>query len=174
MNENILILNKLYFRIGEFMIKIKEVMNPDVKTQITLEIMNALPLWFSPPEDIEKKSVINREYPFIAVYDEEKVIGFVALKIHNKYTVEVYILGVLEQYHRHGIGHLLIGSCVDYCQRYNYTYLSVKTLDGSAKYEPYDKTRAFYFKEGFIPLEVFTTYWNEDNPCLFLVKSIPL
>jgi len=25
---------------------------------------------------------------------------------------------------------------------------------------------------GFIPLEVFTTFWNEENPCLFMVKRI--
>jgi len=48
----------------------------------------------------------------------------------------------------------------------------VKTLDSSAEYEPYERTRGFYLKNGFYPLEVFSLYWNEDNPCLFLVKYI--
>jgi hypothetical protein len=48
----------------------------------------------------------------------------------------------------------------------------VKTLDESAEYEPYNKTRAFYQKMGFIPLEVFTTFWNEENPCLFMAKYL--
>lgn len=61
---------------------------------------------------------------------------------------------------------------VEYCKDNNLIYLTVKTLDSSAVYEPYDRTRAFYNKEGFIPLEVFKTFWNEENPCLFLVKKI--
>lgn len=50
--------------------------------------------------------------------------------------------------------------------------MTVKTLDESAVYEPYNGTRAFYKKEGFYPLEVFTTFWDEDNPCLFMVRVI--
>jgi hypothetical protein len=53
-----------------------------------------------------------------------------------------------------------------------YSYLTVKTLDASAEYEPYEQTRAFYKKMGFVPLEVFKTLWNKENPCLFLVKKL--
>jgi len=154
------------------MILIKEITNPDIKTEITLCIMNALPTWFSPPEDIENKAIIHRTYPFFAVFDDDRVIGFLALKIHNQYTAEVYNIGILEEYHRRAIGHLLIERSVEYCKDNNLIYLTVKTLDSSAVYEPYDRTRAFYYKEGFTPLEVFKTFWNEENPCLFLVKKI--
>ena len=65
------------------MITIEKVENLDEKTRITLEVMNALPEWFSPPEDIVNKSVIHREYPFIAAFDGDKTVGFAALKIHN-------------------------------------------------------------------------------------------
>ena len=53
-----------------------------------------------------------------------------------------------------------------------YFNLTVKTLDASAEYEPYERTRAFYQKMGFIPLEVFTTFWNEENPCLYFAKRL--
>lgn len=154
------------------MITIKRVEDLDEKTRITLEIMNALPEWFSPPEDIVNKSVIHREYPFIAAYDSGKAVGFAALKIHNRYTADVYNLGVLREYHRTGIGHQLMNACVQYCKENNYQFLTVKTLDESAVYEPYNGTRAFYKKEGFYPLEVFTCVWDEDNPCLFMVRVI--
>jgi hypothetical protein len=36
-----------------------------------------------PTEDIEKKSVIHRKYPFFATSDKDKPIGFAALKIHK-------------------------------------------------------------------------------------------
>jgi ribosomal protein S18 acetylase RimI-like enzyme len=46
--------------------------------------------------------------PFFAAFDGTKVIGFVALKVHNEYTVELYDFGVLEEYHRQGIGHAML------------------------------------------------------------------
>ena len=152
------------------MIEIKNVEQPDEKTIITLKIMHSLPAWFNPPEDIEKKAIIHREYPFIAAYNGDDPIGFIALKIHNKYTADIYNIGVLEQYHRQGVGRRLLAAAESYCIDNGYQCLAVKTLDSSAEYEPYERTRVFYQKMGFIPLEVFTTFWNEENPCLFLVK----
>lgn len=154
------------------MCDIKEVNEKDEKTRITLEIMNALPLWFSPPEDIQKKSLTHRDYPFFAAFEGVKAIGFVALKIHNRYTADIYNLGVLEEYHRQGIGHDLVLATEKHCKSNGYLFLTVKTLDESAIYEPYIRTRAFYRKNGFIPLEVFTTVWDEKNPCLFLAKYL--
>lgn len=145
---------------------------PDEKTSITLKIMHSLPAWFSPPEDIEKKAVIHRDYPFIAAYDNDIPIGFAALKIHNTYTADIFNLGILEQYHRQGIGRGLLEAVEQYCLDNSYMFLTVKTLDASAEYEPYERTRAFYQKMGFIPLEVFTTFWDEENPCLFMAKYL--
>lgn len=154
------------------MIEIKIVDSKVKKTQITLEIMNALPEWFSPAEDIVNKSAIHRDYPFIAAFNEREAVGFAALKIHNSYTAELYTLGVLKEYHRMGIGHQIMDLCISYCRDKNYKFLTVKTLDSSAVYEPYEVTRKFYKREGFYPLEVFKTFWNEENPCLFLIKII--
>lgn len=154
------------------MFKVEEIIDKDLKTSITLEIMNSLPKWFSPPEDILKKSVAHRDMPFFAAFDGTKVIGFVALKVHNKYTVDMYNLGVLEEYHRQGIGHAILMAVESYSKENRYKFITVKTLDASAQYEPYERTRAFYFKNGFYPLEVFPLFWNKDNPCLFLAKYI--
>lgn len=154
------------------MIEIQRIDNKDEITQITLDIMNALPEWFSPPEDIRNKSMIHRDFPFFVAFDGKKAIGFAALKIHNSCTADIYDLGVLKEYHRQGIGGLLLSRIESYCRDENFAYLTVKTLDESAIYEPYNRTRAFYYKNGFIPLEVFKTLWNEENPCLFLAKYL--
>jgi len=154
------------------MIHVYMIDSPNEKTAITLRIMHALPAWFSPPEDIERKAVIHKDYPFIAAFDGDEPVGFVALKIHNEYTADMFNLGVLEPYHRQGVGRSLVEAAEQYCVKNGYVYLTVKTLDASAEYEPYDKTRAFYRKMGFIPLEVFTKVWNEENPCLFLAKYL--
>lgn len=110
--------------------------------------------------------------PFFAAYKDDDVIGFIAIKIHNKYTAEIYNVGVLEEYHRNGIGSKLLLETENYLKENGYKFLTVKTLDESVEYEPYERTRAFYYKNGFYPIEVFPLYWNEDNPCLLLAKYI--
>ena len=154
------------------MIILKKVDQPDEKTAITLKIMHSIPAWFSPPEDIDRKAIIHRGYPFFAAYDGDEPVGFTALKIHNEYTADIYYIGVLEEYQRQGIGRRLVEAVEQYCGDRGYVYLTVKTLDSSAAYKPYDRTRAFYKKMGFIPLEVFATLWDADNPCLFLAKYL--
>ena len=153
------------------MIEIRQVEDPDEKAEVTRKVMHALPAWFSPPEDIEKKAGTHRDFPFFAAYDGAAV-GFIALKIHNAFTADIYVIGVLEGYHRRGVGRRIILAAEKYCLANGFVYLIVKTLDASAVYEPYDKTRAFYRAMGFIPLEVFPTLWDADNPCLFLAKYL--
>jgi|AGTN01.1.fsa_nt_gi Acetyltransferases len=154
------------------MVTINKIADKDEKTSITLEIMNALPEWFSPPEDIARKAVIHRDYPFFAAMDGGAAIGFITLKLHNKYAADIYDLGVLKRYHGQGAGRQLLMAAEAYCRKHGYIYLTVKTLDESAVYEPYNRTRAFYYKNGFIPLEVIKHYWNEENPCLYMVKYL--
>jgi GNAT superfamily N-acetyltransferase len=154
------------------MYMIEKVDEPGEKTEITLKIMHSLRKWFNPAEDIDRKAIIHRDYPFFAAYDAGAPIGFVALKIHNAYTADIFNLGVLEEYHRRGVGRELIEAAEKHCRDGGFRFLTVKTLDSSAEYEPYERTRAFYRKMGFIPLEVFATLWDEENPCLFLAKYL--
>jgi len=152
--------------------EIKQVDCPDEKSAVTLSIMHSLPAWFSPPEDIDSKAVLYREFPFFAAYDGGQAVGFLALKLRNEFTGDIHSIGVLEAYHRHGAGAALLNAAEDYLRERNYRYLTVKTLDASANYEPYERTRQFYCKQGFVPLEVIKHYWNEENPCLFMVKGL--
>ena len=81
-------------------------------------------------------------------------------------------MGVRREWHRRGIGAALVARCERYCREHGMRYLTVKTLDASAHSESYEKTRAFYHRMGFVPLEVFPLFWDADNPCLFLVKAL--
>ncbi len=125
--------------------------DPELKESITLSVMYQLPLWFSPPEDIDYKAKTHRNYPFFAVLDQGQPVAFAAVKIHNPYTADIYNIGVLEPYHHQGLGHQLMQAILDWCAKENFVFLTVKTLDESADYPPYDGTRAFYRKEGFLP-----------------------
>jgi len=154
------------------MFNVAEVFSANEKSDICGNILKSLPNWF----DIES-SIIDyvdrvQAMPFYAVFDEDMPIGFVAIKVHNPYTAEVYVMGVLEEYHRRGIGRELIHFCENYCKRNKIEFLTVKTLDESRTSKSYEKTRLFYFSAGFRPLEVFPLFWDKDNPCLFMAKSI--
>jgi ribosomal protein S18 acetylase RimI-like enzyme len=110
--------------------------------------------------------------PFYAAYDNGEPVGFAAIKVHNPFTSEIPVMGVLSEYHRRGIGRELIEHCVKYCEKNKMEFLTVKTLDSSRESKSYDKTRLFYQAMGFKPLEVFPLLWDENNPCLFLAMSI--
>ena len=81
-------------------------------------------------------------------------------------------MGVVSEWHRHQIGTKLIIKCEEYGRRTEIEHITVKTLDESRESRSYEKTRLFYLARGFAPLEVFPLFWNEENPCLFMAKSI--
>jgi ribosomal protein S18 acetylase RimI-like enzyme len=151
---------------------IKEMSNPEAKSNICNGILRALPDWFANEEPIVGYTEEVRSYSFYAAFDGDKAIGFIALKVHNEYTAEICVMGILPGYHRQGVGRELVAICEEYCVNNHKSFLTVKTLDTSADYEPYERTRSFYRKMGFLPLEVFPLYWDKDNPCLLLAKHI--
>ncbi|MCR4435991.1 MAG: hypothetical protein QHH06_05880 [Clostridiales bacterium] len=88
------------------------------------------------------------------------------------YTAEIYVMGILEQYHRNGIDRKLVSVAEQYIKSNYYKFFMVKTLGESSDYEYYRRTREFYKNVGFYPLEEIKEIWNEENPCLIMVKSI--
>jgi GNAT superfamily N-acetyltransferase len=154
------------------MITIKTVLNSYEKSSICNTTLRALPSWFGIESSIIDYVGQVKEMPFYAAFDDDKPIAFVAIKVHNPYTAEVCVMGVLKEYHRQGIGKRLIECCDEYCRESKMGFLTVKTLDESRKSKSYEKTRLFYLSVGFKPLEVFPLHWDKDNPCLFMAKSI--
>lgn len=157
------------------LIEIKEVVDANEKSAICNDILRALPDWFGIETSIVGYVEAVRAMPFYVVTDHGKAVGFVALKVHNPFTLDVYVIGILKEYHRYGIGKMLIECCEKYGREQGMEYLTVKTLDASAKLkesEGYEKTRMFYQAVGFKPLEVFPLLWAEGVPCLMMVKNI--
>ena len=136
------------------------------------KILRALPDWFG----IEKSTIQYikdaNTMPTMVVKDKNNVIGFLTIKKHFSETVEIHCMGILPQYHRKGIGKLLIKELGIYLKNNGYKILQVKTISEDSNCKFYSKTREFYKSVGFIPLEVFPELWDESNPCLQLVKQI--
>jgi len=159
---------------GIKMIEIKEINEPNEKSNICNKILRALPNWFGNEPSIVDYVERVQSMPFYTVFDNNNAVGFVAIKVHNLYTAEICVMGVLKEYHRQGIGQKLIEHCENYCKENKMEFLTVKTLDESRESNSYQKTRLFYQAMGFKPLEVFPLFWDKDNPCLFTAKSIQI
>ena len=154
------------------MIEVRAVFDSGVKSDICNNILRALPNWFGMESGIIDYVSQVRALPVYAAFDGGQEIGFVAVKVHSAYTVEVCVMGVLQEYHRQGIGKALIERCEGYCTENAMEFLTVKTLDESRASRSYEKTRLFYLAMGFRPLEVFPLLWDENNPCLFMAKYV--
>ena len=149
-----------------------QITNPDEKSKICERILKSLPEWFGVPESVENYIREVREMPFLATVDDGEKIAFLALKEHNEHTAEIWVMGILPDYHRQGVGQKLIEETENLCRKSERSFLTVKTLDDSDSYKPYAHTRTFYRAVGFLPLQVLEGYWDENNPCLMLAKWI--
>ena len=154
------------------MIRVEAVYSAELKKEACYQILRALTDWFGNVDAVNDYAAKVQQMPFYAAYDDDEVVGFAAIKEHNEYTSEICVMGVLTEYHRQGVGSKLIAACEADCNSKAKIYLTVKTLDASAEYEPYHRTRDFYRAMGFMPLEVFPMYWDKDNPCLLMAKYI--
>jgi ribosomal protein S18 acetylase RimI-like enzyme len=98
--------------------------------------------------------------------------GFLALKAHTDMAAEIYVMGVLPEHHGRGIGTALVAEAEGLLREMGIEYLQVKTLGPSRPDEHYAATRRFYEARGFRPLEEIASIWDEENPCLIMVKRL--
>jgi ribosomal protein S18 acetylase RimI-like enzyme len=142
------------------------------KATVCAPILRSLPAWFGIEEAVVHYSTEIDHLPTLLACEAERVIGFLSLKQHTPYSAEVYVMGILPETHRKGIGRALINQAQEWLKSRGVEYLQVKTLGPSHSDENYAKTRAFYAAMGFKPLEEFKQIWDEYNPCLIMVKKL--
>jgi ribosomal protein S18 acetylase RimI-like enzyme len=144
------------------------------KSSVCEPIIRALPEWFGIEEaNLQYIKDIEVMPTFLASINDQ-VVGFLTFNQHNEYAAEIHIIGVHSDAHRRGIGRTLVARVEAHLRQQGIEYLQVKTLAPSHPDKNYAKTRAFYMAMGFRPLEEFKTLWDENNPCLLMVKSLSI
>ena len=138
---------------------------------ISRTILEALPDWFGLPEAREEYIVNSVNQQFFAAVKEEKTIGFLCLKQTGKDTVEVSVMGVLKEFHRHGIGRKLFMKAREKAIKDGFSFIQVKTVQ-MGQYDNSDNTNKFYISLGFKEFEIFPTLWDEWNPCQVYVMAL--
>ena len=151
--------------------EIREITLPNDKQRIAREILEALPEWFGIPEAREEYIKKSAAQPFFAAFDGENAVGFLCLDETGKDTAELYVMGVLKDHHRRGVGRRLFEAAKERARALGYSFLQVKTVQ-MGKYPEYDATNRFYLALGFREFEVFPTLWDEWNPCQIYVMSL--
>lgn len=151
--------------------EIREITLPNDKQRIAREVLEALPEWFGIPEAREEYIKKSAAQPFFAAFDGENAVGFLCLDETGKDTAELYVMGVLKDHHRRGVGRRLFEAAKERARALGYSFLQVKTVQ-MGKYPEYDATNRFYLALGFREFEVFPTLWDEWNPCQIYVMSL--
>ena len=134
--------------------------------------MRSLPAWFGIEEAIVQYTADIDHVPTFLAYESDEVMGFLSIKQHYPKSAEVLVMGIRQNAHRQGMGRALMHQAQVWLKNQGVEYLQVKTLGPSRSDENYVKTKAFYLAMGFTPLEEFPQIWDENNPCLILIKRL--
>jgi GNAT superfamily N-acetyltransferase len=137
-------------------------------------ILKVLPTWFGIPASVEDYVATADRSPTVIASRDTVDVGLLTLVRHSPYAAEVYVMAVLPEFHRQGIGRALLGHAEAMLSAERVEFLQVKTLSPSKPDAGYDKTRAFYLSNGFRPLEEFRDLWGAENPALQMIKVVPV
>jgi ribosomal protein S18 acetylase RimI-like enzyme len=137
-------------------------------------IIRGLPDWFGLEEGIaEARGYLESQDGFVAEEDGE-VLGFVTYASELPESAEITWMAVAAGVHRRGIGRALTEALVAKARAEGRELLLVKTLADGHPSPEYAATRAFYRAMGFVPLAVLPDLWGPANPCLLMVRQLPL
>lgn len=150
---------------------IKQIEDKNEKQKIAREVLEALTEWFEVEESREGYISDSKDWIFFAAEEDGKNAGFLCLKETGKATVELAVMGVKKDFHRHGIGRQLFNEAKKTAAAMGYSFMQVKTVKMGV-YDDYDITNRFYLACGFQEFEVFETLWDEANPCQIYVMSL--
>jgi GNAT superfamily N-acetyltransferase len=145
---------------------------PSNKGAICAEILATLPLWFGLPESNAAYKRDVEHLPMFAAVENNRVLGFLALKVHTPHAVEIHVMGVRPERHRKGLGRALVTRAEAWVRAEGARFFTVKTLSSTDPDPGYAKTRAFYASMGFVEIEEFGTLWNPENPAVMLAKYL--
>lgn len=135
-------------------------------------IARNLPAWFGIEEGLQElRHCLETESGWAALAGEEP-IGFLTVAIPFPETREITWMAVAPDWHRHGVGRMLVQRVIDEARSEGATLLHVKTLADSHPSPEYAQTRAFYTALGFQRLVVLPELWDPSNPCLLLVLAL--
>lgn len=153
--------------------KIVRVTDARERAACTREVLESLPDWFGNPEGLAEYCEEVKKLPLWAAVDGDGPwLGLLAVDIHYGHTGDIVVMGVKPGLHRQGVGRALYQAAEAYFLEQGCRFVMVKTLSEQADFPPYESTRCFYAGMGFVPLVTLKEMWDEENPCLIMLKNL--
>lgn len=135
-------------------------------------LLATVPEWFGRPESNADYLEAARSKETWTVRDHEgAVVGLTLVDRHFPHVAELHLMVVDRAHHGQGVGTAMVQALEEDGMQRGVRLLQVKTLGASHPDEGYARTRHFYERVGFLPLEE-TDLWGDDTPCLFMVKPL--
>jgi len=143
-------------------------------------LLRALPGWFGIESSIVDYVAKAHELPTYLAWHargstvpgaEQQPVGVLLAARHFPESAEIYLMAVEPDVHRRGVGRALVETLEGDLIADGVEFLQVKTLGLSQPDAGYQRTRQFYLRMGFRPLEEIHDLWP-DSPCLIMVKVL--
>jgi len=117
-----------------------------------LEIVRSLEDHFTDDVPAKVKSDLSRHGGWV-IEDHDQVVGFVVVDRRLPSAAEILWIAVAAARRNVGYGRRLLNAVLGALRDQGTVVVSVKTLDRSADYEPYEATNAFYERSGFVQID---------------------
>ncbi len=125
----------------------------EVEMSACLQIARDLRKWFNEAGLRAMGRDLREEKTFVAIEGED-VLGFITVKPLNEKALEILWMAVRRELRGKGIGTKLFQFIEDWALKEGFELLVVKT-SGDISYKPYDETRRFYERRGFIRIALW-------------------
>jgi GNAT superfamily N-acetyltransferase len=136
-------------------------------------IVRGSPDFFTPdvPDVVAAELARNASW---VVTDDDEVVGFAVVERRSAGAAEVTWAAVQAERRGGGLGTRLLEAVLTELAGGGVRLVEVKTLDASAGYEPYDATRGFWERRGFVQVDSIDPYpgWQPGNPCAIYVAAL--
>lgn len=113
--------------------EIRQITDDGEKQNITRLILEALPDWFGIPEAREEYIAESNHKIFFCAFEGDSPVGFLYLKETGSATVELYVMGVLKEFHRKGIGRELFSRAKEAAVEQGYLFRSKQSKWGNMR-----------------------------------------
>jgi ribosomal protein S18 acetylase RimI-like enzyme len=135
-------------------------------------IVRGLPEYFTPdvPDKATRDAAAHEAW---VVTDSGAVAGFVIVARKSPGGAEILWIAVAAARRGQGHGTRLLGHALGHLAATGISVVAVKTLDRSAGYAPYEATRAFYERNGFVHVDTIDPLpgWPPGNPAAIYVAA---
>lgn len=133
-----------------------------------MRIGRKLPEYFNPSGLEAMRRSLAEDTLYVALKDDT-VAGFATISDRKDGVAEILWLAVDPEMQGAGVGSALIERVEGDLAAQNVRMLVVKTLAEEADYQPYEATRRFYERTGFLHLDTIDPYpgWNGDPAAIY-------